>query len=483
MTNQYSTGTIPRMKEDSVMVEQPGHPLPPRGERAAALAAHLRGRIEAGIVRPGARLPSVRQLADEWGVSRFTVVEAYDRLTAAGWAEARRGAGFYAQMPSSSAPAKAQEDPMPTGPAPTWLVSAMLRTHVVDKAPGGGLVPPGWLDAGLASRALRTIARNEDAWLGYGEAQGVPALRQALGRKLGEIGIPDDPNLVITSIGATQGLDLVAGALVSPGDTVLVDDPGFFLPFAQLAARGAHVVGVPWVGDGPDLAALDELVARHRPRLYLTTASLHNPTGGHLSPAKAHRVLRLAEATGMWIVEDDVYGDLAMHPPPRLAALDGLSRVIHLGSFSKTLAAGWRVGYIAAPVALVPLLVERKLLAGMTTPQPAELAVASILADGAYRRYVARLRERVAKARGRALKAIAAAGFTPLEPAGEGMFVWAQGQVDAQVVAARLWQDGILAAPGALFSPSGAASTWMRINVAAAEHAPLLAAMAAANRG
>jgi hypothetical protein len=262
----------------------------------------------------------------------------------------------------------------------------------------------------------------------------------------------------------------------------LVDDPGFFMPFAQFAARGAHVVGVPWVGDGPDLAALEELLNRHRPRLYLTTASLHNPTGGSLAPAKAFRLLKLAEAAGTWIVEDDIYSDLAMHPPPRLAALDGLTRVLYLGSMSKTLAPGWRVGFVAAPPALVPALIERKLITGVTTPQPAEMAVASILEDGAYRRHVARLRDRLALARSRALKAVAGAGFTPLDPVGEGIFIWARGEVDSQVLAANLWAEGIVAAPGALFSPSGAPTPWTRINVAAAEHAPLMAAMKAANR-
>ncbi len=470
---------------DSVMVNRPGHALPPRGERATAIAAHLRGRIEAGLIRPGARLPSVRQLADEWGVSRFTAVEAYDRLTAAGWAEPRRGAGFFARLPAevSRVAEPPRAEPLPLSPAPAWLIGAMLRTHEVERAPGSGLVPHGWLSADLVRRALRGAAGEAAAALGYGDVQGYPALRAALARKLADVDIPAEPGAIITTIGATQAIDLVAGALVQPGDVVLVDDPGFFLPFGQLAARGARVIGVPWAGDGPDLAALEVLLAQHAPRLYLTTASLHNPTGGALAPGKAYRLLKLAEAAGTWIVEDDVYGELAMHPPPRLAALDGLARVIHLGSFSKTLAPGWRVGFLAAPAALVPRLVELKVLAGITTPQPTEAAVAGILADGAYRRHVAGLRERVARARARTLAALPKAGLTPVEPAGEGFFVWAEAEVDTQLLAGRLWDEGILLAPGSLFSPGGAPSRMTRINVAAAENAQLLARLAAANRG
>lgn len=201
-----------------------------------------------------------------------------------------------------------------------------------------------------------------------------------------------------------------------------------------------------------------------------------------MAATKAHRVLRLCEAHDTWVVEDDFCCDLALHAPPRLAALDGLERVIYLGSFSKTLAPGWRVGFLAAPERLIPRLLEVKQLQGISSPQVCEAAVAGILADGAYRRHAARLRERVAKARARSLKSLAQAGFVAAEPAGEGMFIWAQGERDGQSMAESLWAQGILVAHGALFSPTGAPSRWMRINVAAAENQALWAALAAVNR-
>jgi len=463
------------------MVTGPVQSPPPRGERATVLFEHLRGRIEAGLIQPGARLPSVRQFATDWGVSRFTAVEAYDRLVAAGWVEARRGSGFYARMPGARAEADPAQgaEPLPNAPDPSWLLRAMLRTSEVSRAPGAGLVPPEWLNQEITSRALRTAARNEGAAMLYGHPQGFPELRTALARRLGDLGIDAPPEGILTTVGATQALDLVARELLRPGDTAIVDDPAFFLPFAQFAALGVRVVGVPWREDGPDLAALETLLAAHRPKLYLTTSSLHNPTGSSLAPSKAFRVLKLAEAAGTWIIEDDVWGDFALHPSPRLAALDGLQRVIHVGSFTKALSPGWRVGYLAAPPELMPRLVDRKLLSGVTTPQPTEAAVAAILQDGAYRRHVARLQERVARARVRALKSLSAAGFTPAEPAGEGLFVWTQLGCDAHAFGAELYKQGILAAPGHLFSPSATSSTWMRVNVAAAEYAPLMTAMAA----
>lgn len=489
------------MNYDGVMVPPPGQPLPPKGERAVALASHLRQAIQSGLVRPGARLPSVRALADAWGLSRFTAVEALDRLVAGGWAEARRGSGFYARLPHPAAGDGAPPNPAPHGPDmaerpdPSWWLGAMQRSCELSLSPqadpqspaglwvpGAGALPPSWYDQGLLTRALRASAAQPNLGLLYGAPEGLLAYRQALVRKLDEVGVVASLGQILSTQGATQALDMVAAALVQPGDAVLVDDPGYFLAFAQLAARGATVVGVPWVGDGPDLAALEALLQRHQPRFYFTTATLHNPTGGSLSPAKAHRVLRLCEAAGAWVVEDDFCCDLALHAPPRLAALDGLERVIYLGSFSKTLAPGWRVGYLAAPEVLIPRLLEAKQSQVITSAQVGEAAVASILADGAYRRHAARLRDRVAKARARSLKALGQAGFTAAEPAGEGMFIWAQGEGDSQALAEALWAQGILIAPGALFSPTGAASRWMRINVAAAENQALWAALAQANR-
>ncbi len=466
------------------MVAEPGQRTPPRGERASTVVDHLRGQIEAGIVRPGARLPSVRQIAQDWGISRFTAVEAYDRLVAAGWVEARRGSGFYARSPVPVArpAASGGMEALPDGPDPSWLLRAMLRTCEVSKAPGAGLVPASWLDPELAGKAFRAVAAKPTLALGYGDSQGALPLREALARKLTDIGIPAQPASIVTTLGATQALDLILRTLVGPGDTVLVDDPGFFFQFAQIAAHGARVVGVPWTGDGPDLAVLEERLLAYRPRIYITSAALHNPTGGALSPAKAFRLLKLTEAAGTRVIEDDVWGDFSLHPPPRLAALEGLERVIHIGSFTKTLTPGWRVGYMAAPADMVPQLVERKLLTGITTPQITERAVAAILSDGGYRHHIARLRDRVAKARARALKCLSGAGFVAVDPPGEGLFVWARGERDSQELASALWSEGILVAPGTLFSPAGAPSRFTRINVAAAESAQLMTALAAANR-
>src|SRR5262249_50878144 len=139
---------------------------------------------------------------------------------------------------------------------------------------------------------------------------------------------------------------------------VLVDDPCYFNFQALLKAHQANIVGVPYRETGPDPARFAELIAEHRPRLYLTNCALHNPTGATLSPQAAHRLLKATAAHDITIVEDDIFAEFEPEPSARLSALDGLARVIRIGSFSKTLSASIRCGYIAARADLIEALID-----------------------------------------------------------------------------------------------------------------------------
>ena len=177
-----------------------------------------------------------------------------------------------------------------------------------------------------------------------------------------------DSAQIVTSVGATHALDIVARTLLKPGDAVLVDDPGWAVEHARLISMGMHLLPVPRGPAGPDLEVMRRLIQAHRPRLYVTVSVLHNPTGAMLSLAAAHQVLQLAEAHDLILVEDDTYAWLAPAHAPRLAALDGLRRTIYVTGFSKILAPNWRVGALAAPPALVDRIVDTKLLSSLTTP-------------------------------------------------------------------------------------------------------------------
>ena len=255
----------------------------------------------------------------------------------------------------------------------------------------------------------------------------------------------------------------MARHFLRPGDAVFVDDPAWFVMFARFAMLGARVIGVPRRADGPDLEALRGLLVAHRPKLFVLSSVLHNPTGTSMTAANAYAVLQLAEEHGVTLVEDDIYGDLSPdatpHPPARvaalrLAALDRRRRVIYVGGFSKTLAANLRVGYLVAPPELALALADQKLLGALTTPEFGERVIARVLIERRYARHCAGLRANLDAARTTVLARLRKLGARVFAEDAQGMFLWADLGTDTNALATRLFDAGYLAAPGSLFCPS-----------------------------
>ena len=447
------------------------------------IARSVAARIDDKVLRGGARMPSIRQFAASHAVSCFTVVASYDKLVARGYLESRRGAGFFVRERSplntgERSPTRIDSG-FDTAPSATlkpldvvWLIRNMFRPAQLQKAPGSGVLPAEWLDGAAIGNALRCIGRQHgNLLLNYGAPQGFLPLRQQLQRKLAELEIAAAPEQIVTTVGVTQALDLVAREFTRPGDTIFVDDPAWFLMFGSFAALGAKVVGIPRLADGPDLARLAQLAALHKPKLFVINSVLHNPTSTSLSAAKAFQVLRLAEEHDFTIVEDDVYCDLhpgsAMQPATRLAALDQLQRVIYLGGFSKSMAANLRVGFIAASREWAQRLADRKMLATLTSSDIGERIACKILSEGAYRKHVDRIRARLDTIRARTVRQMERVGLTVDVAPPAGMFVWVDTGLDTNVLAERALAEGLLLAPGCLFSPSQLPSSRMRLNVAA----------------
>jgi DNA-binding transcriptional MocR family regulator len=453
-----------------------GEPLAEQIVRAVA------ARIEDKQLRAGARMPSIRQFAGAHGVSAFTVVASYDRLVAHGYLESRRGAGFFVRE-RSALNTGLRETAAATAPqAPTldvvWLIRNLFRQGPGQASSAAGVLPAEWLDGPGIAGALRAIGRQQGGMLlGYGTPQGYLPLRQQLQRKLAELEIEAAPEQIVTTVGVTQALDLVARELCRPGDTVFVDDPAWFLMFGSFAAMGLKVVGIPRLADGPDTQRLAELAALHKPRLFVVNSVLHNPSSTSLSAAKAFQVLRIAEEHDFTIVEDDIYCDLhpgqAVQPATRMAPLDQLRRVIYLGGFSKSLAASLRVGFIASSLALAQRLADRKMLSTLTSSELGERVVYRILSEGVYRKHLERIRARLDAARPLAIRRVEALGLKLESPPPAGMFLWVDAGQDSSVLAAKAMEQGLLLAPGSLFSPSQLPSTRMRLNVAAYEDARL----------
>jgi len=451
---------------------------------AEQLAAFYAERIRAGALAGGARLPSVREAARRHALAPSTIVAAYDLLQAQGLVEARQQRGHFVRATLPAAANSPRRD-APARSAPPHNVAALMRgmfEHQGGKSPspGTGTLPPDWLDLpllhGAMRRALADDAR-DPASLRYGEPAGDPRLRAALSLRLGQLGITAAPQQIVTTAGATQALDIVSRLLLAPGDTVLVDEPGWAVEFARLAQMGVKLAPVPRGPAGPDLAVMRRLLeSGARPRVYITVSVLHNPTGATLPLAAAHELLKLAEAHQLTIVEDDTYAWLAPAQAPRLAALDQLQRTIYISGFSKILTPDWRVGYVAASPALVERIIDCKLLTALTTPALPERALAITLEQGTLRRHAERVATRLAAARLRCVRLAEEAGFTFVAPP-QGLFGWVDTGVDVDRLAARLHQQGWLLAPGSLFHAEPRPSTLMRINFATAQETRLWRAL------
>ena len=408
----------------------------------AQLAARFSEPIRQRLLAPGARLPSVRECARRHGVSASTVVAAYEQLLAQGLVEARKQRGFYVRELAAERPrsaiAKAVRATLPI--SATTLMRGMFQPPSGLPMPGSGTLPVDWLDLPMLSTSLRRVTAGGllgPLSLQYGEPAGDMRLRRALSVRLGDHGVPASPDQIITTIGATQGLDVVTRTLVRAGDAVLVDEPGWSVEYARLAAMGLRVLPVPRGEDGPDLAVMQKLIDAQQPRpprLYVTVSVLHNPTGASLSLGAAHRLLQLAQANDLHIVEDDSYSHLAPAHLPRLAALDALQRTIYVSGFSKILAPNWRVGFIAAPTALVDPLVDTKLLTTLTTPSLTEQALAHCLEHGLLRRHAERVVLRLDAARARAVKLAETHGCRFAAPP-RGLFGWVDVAADTERLA------------------------------------------------
>lgn len=439
--------------------------------RTEALMNAVRAKIASRAVAPGDRLPSVRRFAETMAVSPSTVVEAYDRLAAEGLIRARRGAGFYVTgnhlpplaLAEMGAPRERDVDPF-------WVSRQSLDGDPSVLKPGCGWLPADWMPNAALRRGLRSLARAEDAVLSdYGSAAGSLALRRLLLRRFADESIAATMDQIMLTASGTQAVDLVCRLMLRPGDSVLVDDPCYFNYQSLLRAHQVKMVGIPYTPAGPDASAFENALVGERPRLYITNSALHNPTGASLSPQTAHRLLSAASSHDLTIVEDDIFADFEPTPSPRLAILDGLNRVIRIGSFSKTLSAAVRCGYIAARADWIEGLIDLQIATSFGGPSPvATELIASVLAGGSYRKHMEATRQRLSRARKLAAARLAPLGIVPwIMPRG-GFYLWCRlpdGQ-DSTVIARRCMEENVVLAPGNVFSVSQTAASFVRFNVA-----------------
>jgi len=439
------------------------------GTRIHTVMGEIQSRIAARTYTPGARIPSVRAMAQTMQVSVSTVLEAYERLMAEGVLSSRPGSGFYVAGPAAPLALTELGPKLDRAVDPLWISRQSLETASDALKPGCGWLPPAWMYEAGMRKALRVVARSDAAKLAeYASPLGSPPLRQFLSRRLAGIGTEATLEQIMLTESSTHAIDLICRFLLEPGDTVLVDDPCYFNFHALLKAHRVKIVGVPYTATGPDIDAFGAALLEHAPRLYITNSGIHNPTGATLSPVTAHRLLKLADASSLVIVEDDIFGDFETNPAPRLSAFDGLSRVIQIGSFSKTISASVRCGFIAARGEWIESLVDLKIATTFGGGRLAADIIHHAITDSGYRKHMESVRLRLAEAMDKTATKLQAIGIKPWIMPQAGLYLWCQlpqGK-DAATLARACLNEGVVLAPGNAFSQSMTAGDFLRFNVA-----------------
>jgi GntR family transcriptional regulator/MocR family aminotransferase len=431
------------------------------------LYSSFRSAILDGAFAPGMRLPSTRALACDLGVSRTTVLQAFERLVSEGYATARSGAGTrVATTLNASAHRRSSIRVERSGPRAPERTPRLSRSAaaVLDEfkhpRPAFQMVPfalgvpaidefPVALWSRLIGRLWRTRARE---MLGFTDVRGFPPLREAIAQYVMTArGVRCTADQVLVVNGAQHGIDLMARMLLDPGDTAWVEDPGWRPMRATLSAAGAQLVRVPVDEQGIDVHEGERRAPNAR--LALVTPSYQAPLGVALTLERRLALLDWAARADAWVLEDDYNGEYRYDtdPIPAVQALDRAGRVIYVGSFSKTIAPGLRVGYLVLPPSLVAVARLTRLASDMHTSVAEQAVLAEFLSGGHFARHIRRTRElyRQRQSQMLALGAKVTAGLLDMRPAPAGMRllgVLPQG-VDARAVSWAAAERGVQVTP------------------------------------
>ena len=384
---------------------KPTHPQA-RQSLSQDLYEEIRTRILDGTYKAGEPLPSTRTLAAERGWSRTTVSLVYDQLAADGFIHARRGAvSRVLAGVATAAHARPSRQPQPLRAgskrmrlsaigaridALTWPEAAPHTASDIDFVYGplsGQDFPTlAWM------KAVRAVERQRSVRLAYEDPMGNLQLRQALHKHLSQTrGLSCSLDQVLIVNGSQQALDLCARLLLNPGDSVLVENPGYRMAHHVFGSYGAHLIGMAVDEQG---MRTEQLAGVVQAQMVYVTPTHQFPLGGFLPMGRRRELLAWAARNGAWVVEDDYDSEYryAVRPEPALQSLDVADSVIHVGTFSKTLSPQLRLGYMILPPPLVPVFAAAKRLSDRHTSTGMQRALAKLLEDGSYDRHVRRIR-------------------------------------------------------------------------------------------
>jgi len=443
------------------------------------LASEVGDAIRRGALRAGDRLPSVRRLADQRGVSVATVLSAYLELENAGLIEVRPKSGHYVRPRRGDelvAPRPARRMNAPARPSVSdgvaRLISAMRDLSLVPL--GSAYLGADDLPIAALNKLAAGISREmSTTGATYDPARGLTALRRQLARRSVAWGLSLHEDDFVTTIGATEALYLGLRAVARPGDAIAVESPTYFGVLQVIEALGMAAVEVPAdPTTGLDLDALEDVLRGGRVRAVVAQTTATNPLGAVMPDDARRRLVRMLDRHDLPLIEDDVYGDLVFDGSrPRPArAYDTAGRVLLCGSVSKTLAPGYRVGWIA-PGRYHEEVERLKFAHTLAGPTLTQTAVAEFLAGGGYDRHLRRLR-RVLGARVEQVRDAIAAWFPTgcrvTSPLG-GFVLWVElpPGVDALVLQQRAFDRGVAIAPGPIFSARRRFGNFVRLSCGA----------------
>ncbi len=458
-------------------------PLDRRGPRPVfrQIVDYIRRNIESGRLPVGTKLRPIRLLASELGVNRETVADAYRELETLGLTQSGVGRGTFVlggprlgTSPESSAAA-----PRPFVPVFSRVTEATLALPAIDYGtearavrfervvPDQSLYPVDEFRK-ACSHVLRHGGR---ALLDYGDPRGHEGLRRVLVERLTAVGIEAEPDAVVLTAGSTQALALVTRVFCDPGDAVVVEEPTYAGACATFAALGVRPVTVPVRADGLDLDALDTLLARGGARLLYTMPCFHNPTGITTTLEHRRRLLEVAVRHGVPVLEDDFEKDMRVRgrPVPPLKALDRTGQVIYVGTFSKALFPGVRIGWIVGPPRVAKAALVLKRATDLASSVPLQAAVAHFCGTGAYDRHLRRIAKELARRLDRASTALETHlpdGSSFTRPEG-GFAIWVTfpADVDTAALLAEAKRAGVVYSPGAIFYIDGRRSSSVRLSI------------------
>lgn len=446
-------------------------------KRYEALADDIARSIRSGLIKPGERLPSVRQASTARKLSPATIFQAYYRLEAQGLIESRARSGYYVTRAVAALPPEPETASRPDGESRAVdvsdLVFEILQSSMHrDVVPlGSAFMSPTLFPLDRIGRAMATAALHLDPWSTVDDlTPGNAALRRQIALRYLIDGMDVSADEIVITNGALEALNLCIAAVTKPGDAVVVESPCFYACLQSLERYGLRAIEVPThPRDGIDLDSLEAAIERHSPRACWLMPTFHNPLGSTMPEERKRALVELLARHDIPLVEDDVYAELHFAGKRALPAkaFDRDGQVMHCSSFSKSLAPGYRIGWVAAGRRAQDIA-RRKLTSTLNTNVPAQIALAKHLERGGFDRHLRRLRSTLAEQQSRYIAAIADAfpeGTRVTRPAG-GYFLWLElpEGIDTLQLQQRASQQGISIAPGPMFSASRGFRNCLRLN-------------------